>query len=82
MLVMMHGVVGLLHSSMALFHAWADRVPVVMIVGHHRNPAGVINRPHSAQDMGSLVRDFLKFDDEATTLERFASRRCKRTAAR
>jgi acetolactate synthase-1/2/3 large subunit len=72
MLVMFHGVVGLLHSSMALFQAWADRVPIVVIVGHHRNPAGVINRPHSAQDMGSLVRDFVKFDDEATTLERFA----------
>ena len=72
MLVMVHGVVGLLHSTMALFQAWADRVPIVMIVGHHRNPAGVINRPHSAQDMGSLVRDFVKFDDEATTLERFA----------
>ncbi len=72
MLVCVHGVVGLLHSSMALFQAWADRVPIVVFVGHHRNPSGVINRPHSAQDMGSLVRDFVKFDDEATTLERFA----------
>ena len=72
MLVCVHGVVGLLHSSMALFQAWADRVPIVVFVGHHRNPAGVINRPHSAQDMGSLVRDFVKFDDEATNLERFA----------
>jgi thiamine pyrophosphate-dependent acetolactate synthase large subunit-like protein len=72
MLAIVHGTVGLLHSSMALFQAWADRVPVFMIVAHHRNPTGVINRPHSAQDMGSLVRDFVKFDDEATTLERFA----------
>ena len=72
MLVIVHGTVGLLHSSMALFQAWADRVPVVVIVGHHRNPSGVINRPHSAQDMGLLVRSFVKYDDEATTLERFA----------
>jgi len=72
MVVAVHGTVGLLHSSMALFQAWADRVPVVLIVGHHRNPSGVINRPHSAQDMGLLVRSFVKFDDEATTLERFA----------
>jgi len=72
MLTMFHGTVGLLHSSMALFQAWADRVPVFAIVGHHRNPSGVINRPHSAQDMGSIVRDFVKFDDEATTLDRFA----------
>jgi thiamine pyrophosphate-dependent acetolactate synthase large subunit-like protein len=69
---MVHGTVGLLHSSMALFQAWADRVPVVLIVGHNRNPSGVINRPHSAQDMGLLVRSFVKYDDEATTLERFA----------
>ena len=40
MLVCVHGTVGLLHSSMALFQAWADRVPVFVIVGHHRNPAG------------------------------------------
>jgi thiamine pyrophosphate-dependent acetolactate synthase large subunit-like protein len=72
MLVAFHGTVGLLHSSMALFQAWADRVPVVVIVGHHRNPSGVVNRPHSAQDMGLLVRSFVKYDDEATTLERFA----------
>jgi thiamine pyrophosphate-dependent acetolactate synthase large subunit-like protein len=72
MLVIVHGTVGLLHSSMALFQAWADRVPVVLIVGHHRNPSGVINRPHSAQDMGLLVRSFVKYDDETTTLERFA----------
>ncbi|HEY7448222.1 MAG TPA: thiamine pyrophosphate-binding protein, partial [Vicinamibacterales bacterium] len=72
MAVILHGTVGLLHSSMALFQAWADRVPVFAIVGHHRNPVGIVNRPHSAQDMGSLVRDFVKFDDEATTLDRFA----------
>src|SRR5688572_28159822 len=57
---------------MALFQAWAYRVPLFMIVGQHRNPVTTINRPHSAQDMGSLVRSYVKFDDEATTLERFA----------
>jgi acetolactate synthase-1/2/3 large subunit len=71
MLVCVHGTVGMLHASMALFQAWADRVPVFLIVGMHRNPAGVINLPHSAQDMGSIVRDFVKFDDETTNLERF-----------
>jgi acetolactate synthase I/II/III large subunit len=72
MLVMVHGTVGLLHASMAIFQAWADRVPLLAVVGHHRDPVTIINRPHSAQDMGALVRDFVKFDDEATTLERFA----------
>jgi acetolactate synthase-1/2/3 large subunit len=72
MLVCVHGTVGMLHGSMALFQAWADRVPVFLIVGQHRNPTGIVNLPHSAQDMGSIVRDFVKFDDETTTLERFA----------
>src|SRR5690606_21566810 len=72
MMTLMHGTVGLLHSSMALFQAWADRVPIFAVVAHDRNPASVVNRPHSAQAMGALVRDYVKFDDEATTLERFA----------
>ena len=72
MLVMVHGTVGLLHSSMALFQAWADRVPVFLIAAHNRNPATIVNRPHSVQDMGSLVRDYVKFHDEATNLQRFA----------
>jgi thiamine pyrophosphate-dependent acetolactate synthase large subunit-like protein len=71
MVVMVHGTVGMLHASMALFQAWADRVPVLLIVGEHRNPTGIINAPHSAQDMGAIIRDFVKFDDEATTPERF-----------
>jgi acetolactate synthase-1/2/3 large subunit len=72
MMTLMHGTVGLLHASMAMFQAWADRVPIFAVVAHSRNPTSLINRPHSAQDMGSLVRDFVKWDDETTTLERFA----------
>ena len=72
MMTLMHGTVGLLHASMAMFQAWADRVPIFAVVAHSRNPTSVVNRPHSAQDMGSIVRDFVKWDDEATNLERFA----------
>jgi len=73
MMTLMHGTVGLLHASMGLFQAWCDRVPVFAVVGHLRNPTSVVNRPHSAQDMGALVRDFMKVDDEPTNLEVFAS---------
>lgn len=73
MMTLMHGTVGLLHASMGMFQAWADRVPIFAVVAHSRNPTSVVNRPHSAQDMGALVRDFTKFDDEATTLERFGN---------
>jgi thiamine pyrophosphate-dependent acetolactate synthase large subunit-like protein len=73
MMTLMHGTVGLLHASMGLFQAWCDRVPVFGVVGHNRNPTSVINRPHSAQDMGSIVRDFMKMDDEPTNLEVFGN---------
>src|SRR5687768_8776908 len=73
MMTLMHGTVGLLHASMGLFQAWCDRVPVFAIVGHARNPTSVVNRPHSAQDMGSIVRDFMKMDDEPTNLDVFAN---------
>ncbi len=72
MMTLMHGTVGLLHASMGIFQAWADRVPIFAVVAHSRNPTSVVNRPHSAQDMGSIVRDFVKMDDEATDLDRFA----------
>ena len=73
MMTLMHGTVRLLHASMGLFQAWCDRVPVFAIVGQPRNPTSVINRPHSAQDMGSIVRDFMKMDDEPTNLDVFAN---------
>ena len=73
MMTLMHGTVGLLHASMGLFQAWCDRVPVFAIVGHARNPTSVVNRPHSAQDMGAIVRDFMKMDDEPTNLDVFAN---------
>ena len=72
MMIALHGTVGLLHASFGIFQAWADRVPMVVLVGHNRNPTSVVNRPHSAQDMGAIARDYTKWDDEATNLDRFA----------
>lgn len=71
MMIALHGTVGLLHASFGIFQAWCDRVPLLVVVGHNRNPTSVINRPHSAQDMGAISRDYTKWDDEPTTLERF-----------
>ena len=72
MMIAVHGTVGLLHASFGIFQAWCDRVPMLVVVGQNRNPTSVINRPHSAQDMGAIARDYTKWDDEATTLDRFA----------
>ena len=71
MMIALHGTVGLLHASFGVFQAWCDRVPMMVFVGQNRNPTSVVNRPHSAQDMGAIARDYTKWDDEATTLDRF-----------
>ena len=73
--VLLHGNVGLLHASMAIYNAYADRTPVFLIVGNTRDAA---HRPsgvpwyNSAQDMALLVRDYVKWDDEPASLAHFA----------
>jgi len=63
-----HANVGLLHASMAIFNAWCDRVPVLVL-----GATGPVDAPkrrpwidwiHTARDQGALVRDFVKWDDQ------------------
>ena len=72
---MLHGPVGLQHASMAIYNAWCDRVPVVMIAGNGMD--AMKRRPnvewmHAAQDNAAIVRDFLKFDDQPASHQHFA----------
>jgi thiamine pyrophosphate-dependent acetolactate synthase large subunit-like protein len=75
MLAILHGNIGLQHASMAVYNAYADRVPVMMIAGNWRD-AGTrnngVNSYHSAQDMALIVRDYVKWDDEPASLPAFA----------
>jgi acetolactate synthase I/II/III large subunit len=74
-LTLMHGTVGLQHASMAVYNAWADRVPMIMIGGTDldaaKRPPGVPT-VHSAIDINALVRDFTKWDDQPVSLQHFA----------
>ncbi|MBV9770304.1 MAG: twin-arginine translocation signal domain-containing protein [Bryobacterales bacterium] len=75
MMALIHGDIGLQHASMAIYNAYVDRVPIYMIVGNHAD--GSRRRPgveslHSGQDLGALVRDFTKWDDEPLSLGHFA----------
>jgi thiamine pyrophosphate-dependent acetolactate synthase large subunit-like protein len=75
MACMMHSTVGLQHGSMALYNAWADRVPVFAIVGHQADAdrrVGPVQWQHAVYDGPELVRDFTKFDDTPVTLADFA----------
>src|SRR5258708_24777255 len=75
MAMICHGTVGLQHASMALYNAWCDRVPVYALIGNivegNKRAPGV-EWVHSAIDPAALVRDFVKWDDQPTSLQHFA----------
>jgi thiamine pyrophosphate-dependent acetolactate synthase large subunit-like protein len=74
MMALIHGTVGLQHASMAIYNAYADRVPIYMVVGNHEDGAvrgSGVQSYHSAIDMGALVRDFTKWDDSPQSLGAF-----------
>jgi acetolactate synthase I/II/III large subunit len=72
MAAMVGGIVGLQHAAMAIYNAYADRVPMVIISGNI--PNGAARRPnvewnHSALDQNAMVRDFTKWDAQPTSLQ-------------
>lgn len=69
----LHANVGLMHGSMAIFDAYCDRVPV-MVFGATGPVDSARRRPwidwlHTAKDQGALVRSFVKWDAEPSSLE-------------
>jgi thiamine pyrophosphate-dependent acetolactate synthase large subunit-like protein len=75
MLTMAHSTVGLQHAAMAVYNAYAGRVPVYIILGNTLDAAE--RRPgvewmHSAQDAAAMVRDYTKWDDCPVSLRHFA----------
>jgi acetolactate synthase I/II/III large subunit len=75
MALLFHGTVGLQHAAMAVYNAWCDRVPMMLLVGNHVDAAA--RRPgvptaHSMIDPGAFLRDFTKWDDQPASLQHFA----------
>ena len=75
LMTLVHGVVGLQHATMAVYNAWCDRVPVLIIGGNdldaaHRPPG--VPTFHSAQDINAIVRDYTKWDDTPISAQHFA----------
>ena len=77
MAAIVHNVVGLQHASMAIYNAWCDRTPILVMGG-----TGPMNtskrRPwidwiHTALVQGNLVRDFVKWDDQPIGIESIPS---------
>ena len=63
-----HSNVGLQHATMAMFNAWCDRMPV-LVLGATGPVDAVKRRPwidwiHTARDQGALIRGYTKWDDQ------------------
>src|SRR5262245_39396340 len=72
MAVALHSNVGLMHATMAIFNAWCDRVPILILgaVGPmdavHRRPW--VDWIHTASDLGALVRGYTKWDNQPASV--------------
>jgi acetolactate synthase-1/2/3 large subunit len=69
-----HGVVGLQHATMGIYNTWCDRVPLLVMGGNimeadKRAPGA--EWVHSGVDIGALVREFTKWDDQPASLTHF-----------
>ncbi|MFO1323640.1 MAG: thiamine pyrophosphate-binding protein [Burkholderiales bacterium] len=65
--VALHANVGLMHATMAIFNAWCDRVPILLIGAEGPRDAAR-RRPwidwiHTTADLAALVRGYTKWDD-------------------
>ena len=65
---LVHNIVGLQHASKAIYEAWLNHTPMIIIGGtgpmdaSHRRPW--IDWIHTAQVQAQLVRDYVKWDDQ------------------
>ena len=68
-----HSNVGLMHASMAIYNAWCDRVPM-LIIGATGPVDAARRRPwidwiHTSADQGALIRPYVKWDDQPASVE-------------
>ena len=65
--VALHANVGLMHATMAIFNAWCDRIPMLLLGGI--GPIDAMKRRpwvdwiHTSRDLGALLRGYTKWDD-------------------
>ncbi len=73
MAVLVHDLVGLQHATLAIFNAWCDRVPMLILGG-----TGPLSRErrrhwidwiHTSASQGELIREYVKWEDQPHDLE-------------
>ena len=72
MAAIVHSNVGLMHATMAVFNAFADRVPLLLL-GATGPVDAAKRRPwidwlHTAKDQGALIRPYSKWDDQPASI--------------
>ncbi|MDH4189466.1 MAG: thiamine pyrophosphate-binding protein [Betaproteobacteria bacterium] len=73
MVAIVHNLVGLLHSNMAVYYAYIDRAPIFIIGAtgpmdeSRRRPK--IDWIHSAQSQGAAIREYTKWDYQPTSID-------------
>src|SRR5579884_3794938 len=73
-LVCAHGTVGIQHAAMAIYNAYCDQAPVIVIAGNIADAAerrGRVEWLHAVQDVGATVREYTKWDDSPASLTHF-----------
>ncbi|MBI4522764.1 MAG: thiamine pyrophosphate-binding protein [Deltaproteobacteria bacterium] len=74
MIAICHDLVGLQHASMAIYNAWIDRAPIIVLgATGPSDPTGEKPFPrlaplHTAHLQGELVRDYVKWDYQPNSL--------------
>lgn len=73
MAVAVHSNVGLMHATMGIFNAWADRVQVC-VIGSTGPVDAARRRPwadwlHTSRDSASMIRNYIKWDDQPASIE-------------
>ena len=76
MAVALHANIGVMHAAINIFDAFADRMPMV-IMGATGPVDAAKRRPwidwiHTSADQASMVRDYLKWDDQPGSAEAIA----------
>jgi len=72
MAAIVHSNVGLMHATMAIFNAWCDRAPLLLL-GATGPVDAAKRRPwidwiHTAKDQGALIRHYTKWDDQPASV--------------
>ena len=66
MVALVHGTLGLMHASMAIYQAFHTQTPVLLIAG--RDDTNFM-RAQTANDVGGIVRSYTKWDAHPKSLE-------------